>query len=97
MMDQKGLYDNQLNGILFCAGNETFEKVASYGLIFNMILYLVGEYRLKLTTGANVLFLWNALSNFTPIIGAFLSDSLSGRFRVIAVGTITSLLVSKYF
>lgn len=80
----------------FCAANETFEKVASYGLLANMILYLMFEYHLKLTTGTNILFLWTALSNFTPIIGAFLSDSYLGRFRVVALGTITSLLVSKF-
>ncbi|KAB2618502.1 protein NRT1/ PTR FAMILY 1.1-like [Pyrus ussuriensis x Pyrus communis] len=38
-----------------------------------------------------ILFLWSALSNFTPIIGAFLADSLWGRFHVISMGTIVSL------
>ncbi|PON50529.1 Proton-dependent oligopeptide transporter [Parasponia andersonii] len=81
-----------LRTLPFIIANETFEKVASYGLLANMILYLLGDYHFKLTTGANILFLWNALSNFTPIIGAFLSDSFLGRFRVIAIGTVTSLL-----
>ncbi|XP_030485464.2 protein NRT1/ PTR FAMILY 1.1 [Cannabis sativa] len=81
-----------LRTLPFIIANETFEKVASFGLLANMMLYLMNEYHLKITTGANVIFLWSALSNFTPIIGAFLSDSYLGRFRVIALGTIVSLL-----
>lgn len=42
-----------------------------------------------------VLFLWNAIANFMPILGAFLSDSYLGRFRVIALGTIVTLIVSS--
>ncbi|XP_062010632.1 protein NRT1/ PTR FAMILY 1.2-like isoform X2 [Rosa rugosa] len=76
----------------FIISNETFEKVASYGLHANMILYLMNEYHLGLATGTCILFLWTAASNFTPIMGAFLSDSHLGRFRVIALGSVVSLL-----
>ncbi|OMO77612.1 Proton-dependent oligopeptide transporter family [Corchorus olitorius] len=72
----------------FVISNETFEKVAGIGLQANMILYLRNEYHMSNATGANVLFLWSAISNFMPILGAFLSDSFLGRFRVIALGTI---------
>ncbi|KAF9616501.1 hypothetical protein IFM89_029798 [Coptis chinensis] len=71
--------------------NETFEKVATFGLLANMILYLTRGYNMDSATGANVLFLWSAASNFTPIFGAFLSDSYLGRFRVIALGSVASL------
>ncbi|XVE70294.1 hypothetical protein DITRI_Ditri10aG0060800 [Diplodiscus trichospermus] len=76
----------------FVISNETFEKVAGIGLQANMILYLKNEYHMSNATGANVLFLWSAISNFMPTLGAFLSDSFLGRFRVIAVGTFISLL-----
>lgn len=42
----------------------------------------------------SVLYIWGAVSNFVPILGAFISDSYYGRFRVIALGSIVSLLVS---
>ncbi|XP_062088780.1 protein NRT1/ PTR FAMILY 1.2-like [Humulus lupulus] len=90
--EQATIKKGGLRTIPFIIANETFEKVASFGLLANMMLYLMYEYHMKVTTGANVLFLWNALSNFTPIIGAFLSNSFLGRFRVIALGTIISLL-----
>ncbi|MBA0739375.1 hypothetical protein Gogos_012653 [Gossypium gossypioides] len=76
----------------FVISTETFEKVASFGLQANMILYLINEYHMSNAKGANVLFLWSAISNFMPILGAFLSDSFLGRFRVIALGTFVSLL-----
>lgn len=61
-----------------------------------MALYLILEYHMSGPEGANVLFLWAAISNFLPIIGAFISDSFLGRFLVIALGTLTSLLVSQF-
>ncbi|CAK9172753.1 unnamed protein product [Ilex paraguariensis] len=74
----------------FIIANEAFEKVASVGLHANMILYLKNEYHFDNATGASILFLWGAISNFMPTLGAFLSDCYLGRFRVIALGTILS-------
>lgn len=72
--------------------NESFEKVASYGLLPNMIFYLMNEYNLEAASGSIILSLWSAASNTMAIFGAFLSDSYLGRFRVIALGTCSSLL-----
>uniref|UniRef100_A0A6N2KKZ7 Uncharacterized protein n=1 Tax=Salix viminalis TaxID=40686 RepID=A0A6N2KKZ7_SALVM len=72
--------------------NETFEKVAGVGLHANMILYLRNEYNLSSASGAYILSLWGAISNFMPVLGALLSDSYLGRFRVIASATLISLL-----
>ncbi|XP_045786772.1 protein NRT1/ PTR FAMILY 1.2-like [Trifolium pratense] len=76
----------------FIIANETIEKVANVGLHVNMTLYLLNEYHLDPSTAAIVIFLWNALSNFIPLFGAFLSDSFLGRFHVIAWGTVIDLL-----
>ena len=76
------------------AVNESFEKVASYGLMPNMILYLIGSYNMKTAGASSILLMWSAISNVMAIFGAFLSDSYLGRFRVISLGSISSLLVS---
>ncbi|XP_038710725.1 protein NRT1/ PTR FAMILY 1.2-like isoform X1 [Tripterygium wilfordii] len=76
----------------FIIVNESFEKVASYGLLPNMVLYLTMEYRLENSTAVNILFLWSAATNLLPIIGAFLADSYVGRYPMIAFGSIASLL-----
>lgn len=86
------IYDREL--INFVAANEAFERAASFGLLPNMILYLTRVYGLETASAANAIFLWQAASNFTPIIGAYLADSYVGRYRMIGFGCIVSLLVN---
>uniref|UniRef100_A0A0E0JP09 Major facilitator superfamily (MFS) profile domain-containing protein n=1 Tax=Oryza punctata TaxID=4537 RepID=A0A0E0JP09_ORYPU len=81
-----------LRTIPFIISNEVFEKVATFGLHANMILYLTERYHMTAATGTVVLYFWNAVSNFLPIFGAVLSDSCLGRFRVIALGSVISLV-----
>lgn len=72
------------------------EKVASYGLLPNMISYLMTDYKLGVAQGTYILFFWTAATNFLPILGAFFADSYLGRFLTIAFGSISSLLVGYY-
>lgn len=76
----------------FIIANEAFEKVASYGLLSNMILYLIQDYRMGVTQGQNILFLWSAATNFLPIVGAVVADSYLGRYLTIALGSIFSFM-----
>lgn len=73
--------------------NESFEKVGSYGLLPNMVFYLLKGYGTSITEATHILFLWSAGTNFTPIVGAFIADSFIGRFLTIAFGSLFSLLV----
>ncbi|KAK0608028.1 hypothetical protein LWI29_024362 [Acer saccharum] len=59
----------------FIIANEAFEKVASYGLVSNMILYLMREYHIGAAKGSNILFVWSAATNFMPTLGAIIGDS----------------------
>lgn len=81
---------------MFGTGNEAFERVASFGLVLNMIFYLMEVYHMDIVTGTSVIFIWSAVSNGLSIFGGFVSDSYLGRFRVIAIGSISSFLVSQY-
>lgn len=56
--------------------NEAFEKVASYGLLPNMILYLMKDYNTGVARGTNIILFWSAATNFMPVVGAFLSLSI---------------------
>ncbi|XP_076902717.1 protein NRT1/ PTR FAMILY 1.2-like [Bidens hawaiensis] len=76
----------------FIIANEAFERVASYGLVPNMIVYLMSDYDVGVVKGTNIIFLWSAASNFAPILGAFLSDSYLGPFYTIGLGSLISLL-----
>ncbi|CAH9135718.1 unnamed protein product [Cuscuta epithymum] len=76
----------------FIIANEALEKVSSYGLAPNMILYLMKDYGMGVTKGQNLLFFWSAATNFLPLLGAFLADSYLGRFLTIALGSLSTLL-----
>ncbi|XP_057474208.1 protein NRT1/ PTR FAMILY 1.2-like isoform X1 [Actinidia eriantha] len=76
----------------FIIANEALEKVASYGLLPNMILYLMMDYHIGIAKGTNILVFWSAATNFLPLVGAFISDSYLGRFLTIGFGSIFSLL-----
>lgn len=76
----------------FIIANEAFEKVASYGLVPNMILYLMKDYKFGVAKGTNIIFFWSAATNFMPLLGAFLSDSYLGRFSTIGFASISSFL-----
>ncbi|XP_054785893.1 protein NRT1/ PTR FAMILY 1.1-like [Prosopis cineraria] len=76
----------------FIIANEALEKVANVGLHVNMIIYLMQEYHYDTAGAAVIMSLWNAVSHFMTIFGAFLSDSYLGRFRVISFAIIFQLL-----
>lgn len=82
---------------LCVAANEACERLASLGLMPNMILYLTREYGMHTAEATNFLLLWSAATNFMPLIGAFLADSYFGRYPMIAFGSVASLLVPIFF
>ncbi|KAB5514015.1 hypothetical protein DKX38_027921 [Salix brachista] len=81
-----------ITALFFIIANEALERLASFGLSTNMIMYLTREYGMDAASGAQILFLYSAAGNFMPIIGAFLADTYVGRYPMIGFGCITSLL-----
>ncbi|CAI9093515.1 OLC1v1029027C4 [Oldenlandia corymbosa var. corymbosa] len=68
------------------------EKLACFGLMPNMTLYLMKQYRMEMASASNVLFYWTAATNFLPILGAILADSYVGRYYMIGFGSAISFL-----
>ncbi|KAH0754076.1 hypothetical protein KY290_024346 [Solanum tuberosum] len=77
----------------FIIVNEAFERVASYGLQFNMLIYLMTYYNMTAATGTSILGLWSAFSSGLAIVGAIIADSYWGRFRAVAFGSISTLIL----
>ncbi|KAD5803035.1 hypothetical protein E3N88_14395 [Mikania micrantha] len=86
--DQKG----GMKTMPFIIVNEGFEKIASYGLQYNMIFYLMEVYHMEAVPASTVMYIWSALSTGLSVFGALISDSYLGRFRVIAFGSLFSFL-----
>ncbi|KDP21241.1 hypothetical protein JCGZ_21712 [Jatropha curcas] len=76
----------------YILGNETFERLATFGLFANFTVYLMRKYHMSQVSVANVLNIWFGITNFAPLIGAFISDTYVGRFRVIAFASIAAFL-----
>lgn len=75
------------------AGNEALARVATLGLLPNMILYLMGSYNLHLGKATQILLLSVAITNFMPLPGAFIADSYLGRFLAVGLGSFITFLV----
>ncbi|KAF5476150.1 hypothetical protein F2P56_007886 [Juglans regia] len=78
--------------IRYILGTETFEKLATMGLIANLVVYLNTRYNMDNATSAYVFNIWSGLTNFLPLAGAFVSDAFLGRFGTLLFGTTALLL-----
>ncbi|XWS68882.1 hypothetical protein CRYUN_Cryun04dG0131800 [Craigia yunnanensis] len=76
----------------YILGNETFERLATFGLLANFMVYLMREFHMDQVSASNVLYIWSGVTNFVPLVGAFISDVYVGRFRTIAVASVASFL-----
>lgn len=76
----------------YILGNETFERLATFGLLANFMVYLVKMYRMDQVAASNVINIWMGVTNFAPLVGAFISDAYAGRFRTIAFASFASFL-----
>nr|GME21644.1 protein NRT1/ PTR FAMILY 2.13-like [Ipomoea batatas] len=74
------------------AGNETFERLASMGLLANFSVFLMTVYHLDQVGAANMMGIWGGVTSFIPLLGAFISDSYLGRFWTIAFASIFEIL-----
>lgn len=75
------------------AGNETFERLATVGLLANFNVFLMTQFHMDQVYASNVINIWSGITNFAPLIGAFISDAYVGRFRTIAFSSFAALLV----
>uniref|UniRef100_A0A5B7BHD1 Nitrate transporter 1.7 n=1 Tax=Davidia involucrata TaxID=16924 RepID=A0A5B7BHD1_DAVIN len=76
----------------FVLGNETFERLATIGLLANFMIFLLTQFHMDQASASNVLNIWSGITNFAPLLGAFISDAYVGRFRTIAFASFASLL-----
>ncbi|XP_074275011.1 protein NRT1/ PTR FAMILY 2.13-like [Silene latifolia] len=76
----------------YIIGNETFERLATFGVIANFMVYLRREYHMDTVSAATMINVYYGVSNFAPLLGAFISDAYIGRFPSIVIGSLASFL-----
>ncbi|PRQ40874.1 putative proton-dependent oligopeptide transporter family, major facilitator superfamily [Rosa chinensis] len=76
----------------YILGNEAIEKMATFGLTTNLMVYLVREYHMDQVFAANLLALWTCAYCLFTVLGASLADTYLGKFRTILFASFASLL-----
>ncbi|KAK7362162.1 hypothetical protein VNO77_04266 [Canavalia gladiata] len=76
----------------YILGNDTIERLATYGMQANFVVYLMRVYNMDQVYAANILNTWLAISNITPLIGAFFADAYLGKFLTITIASFASLV-----
>ncbi|KAI3945210.1 hypothetical protein MKX01_034971 [Papaver californicum] len=69
--------------------DEPMTRSSQHGGLKTMPFIIV--FNMEVVMGAQALFLWTAISYFLPIVGALVSDSYLGKFRVIVLASLSSL------
>ncbi|KAI3944707.1 hypothetical protein MKW98_021165 [Papaver atlanticum] len=72
--------------------NETFERLATFGLLANFMVYLLKQFHLEQVFATNIINIWSGTTNFAPLFGAFISDAYLGKFRTLAYASLASLM-----
>ncbi|TVU19352.1 hypothetical protein EJB05_35496, partial [Eragrostis curvula] len=70
----------------FILANEICDRFATAGFNANLITYLTQQLHLPLVEASNLLTNFNGTAAFTPVLGAIIADSFSGRYWAIAGG-----------
>lgn len=72
------------------------ERFAYYGLVGNLITYLMKELGQPMAVAAENVNIWIGVSSIFPVVGAFIADSYLGRFRTILISSVIYLMVRAH-
>lgn len=78
-------------------GYEVFERMAYYGIASNLVLYLTKELHEGTVKSSNNVTNWVGTVWMTPIVGAYISDALLGRYWTFLIASGIYLLVKSPF
>nr|GLL49813.1 protein NRT1/ PTR FAMILY 2.12-like [Ipomoea trifida] len=76
----------------YVLGNETFERLATDGIMGNFTIFLLTVYHLDQVAASNMMSIRSGVTNFIPLLGAYISDSYLGRFWTIAFSSVAQIL-----
>ncbi|KAK4482637.1 hypothetical protein RD792_009801 [Penstemon davidsonii] len=76
----------------FIIGVGVAERFAYYGISSNLLSYLTGSLGQPTATAASLLNSFYGIASLLPIVGAFVADSFSGRYRMIISASVFYIL-----
>ncbi|GAV63489.1 PTR2 domain-containing protein [Cephalotus follicularis] len=81
-----------LKAMPFIMGNETFEKLGTLGSAANLVVYLSTVFNMKSVNAATLINIFNGTTNLATLVGAFLTDTYFGRYKMLGFACISSFL-----
>ncbi|KAI3844010.1 hypothetical protein MKW92_016961 [Papaver armeniacum] len=72
----------------YILGNETFERLATYGLLANFMVYLLKQFHLEQVFATNIINIWSGTTNFAPLFASLDLFFLLLGFLTIGAGVI---------
>ncbi|KAJ3688519.1 hypothetical protein LUZ61_017683 [Rhynchospora tenuis] len=76
----------------YILANEAASKIAISGVTANLTIYMSDYFNMTLLTANNVSSIFSGFFNFSPLLGAFLSDSYLGQYPTILYSSFVNLL-----
>ena len=67
------------------AAYEIFERMASYGISSNLVIFLTNKLHQDIVSSANNMTKWVGTTWLTPIIRAYIADAHLGRYKTLIV------------
>ncbi|CAH1443460.1 unnamed protein product [Lactuca virosa] len=74
----------------FIIGNEAFEKLGTFGMMSNLLVYLTTVFNMPSITATTLLNVFDGSINFATLLGAFLCDTYFGRHLTLGFACIAS-------
>lgn len=79
--------------MVWFAGYQIVQRIATLGMMGNLMVYLLQFFNLGQVAAANVLAIVAGASNLIAVIGACVADAYLGKFKTIAISSFGTLLV----
>ncbi|XP_068649036.1 protein NRT1/ PTR FAMILY 5.4-like [Aristolochia californica] len=90
--DQEPVSKSGWSSAIYIMVSEVAERFAQYGIASNLVVYLTGQLKESLIDAVGNYYTFGGFSALLPLLGAFIADSYTGRYRTIVYSSFIYIL-----